>query len=284
MALTLATLPYPGQTPWLPGSPVVLHCCWPHTYRSLRRSSLLCPSARNPWTPVGAGALWSLPCGEGLSLGREAEGLTAFLSSNSAGHWRLEGGSVPQGMPSSAQDRMKYGERSYTHHVPPWLEGQGFPILPPGDCGLWVAPGRPALQDHLLAHRGHCVLRLDLEILLKDCGEDGGSAGSSAQPSSPLPKGSPWCLLPHLPHSAFPFTVHSSEPYLPGVPFRFTPSQLSPPVSWPEPPLTDTPSNLPRPCHPGTPHPRPPSRASPATDSRALRLTAVPSLLLASHV
>lgn len=80
----------------------------------------------------------------------------------------LEGGSAPQGVPRRAQDRMMYGEEGYTHRVPPGLEGQGFPILPPCDCGLWVAPGRPTLQGHLLTHRGHCVPWMDLEILPKD--------------------------------------------------------------------------------------------------------------------
>lgn len=80
----------------------------------------------------------------------------------------LEGGSAPQGVPRRAQDRMMYGEEGYTHRVPPRLEGQGFPILPPCDCGLRVAPGRPTLQGHLLTHRGHCVPWMDLEILPKD--------------------------------------------------------------------------------------------------------------------
>lgn len=138
-----------------------------------------------------------------------------------------------------------------------------------------MAPGRPTPQNHLLAHCGHCILRLGLEILPKDCRDDGGSAGASV-PCSPPQRpclGASYYILPlrlyllfHCPE----FTLHSPTPLF----------------SEPRPPLPDGPPNIltsgirPQAC----PAPGLPSQALPATDSRAPRLTAVPSRLLASQV
>lgn len=75
----------------------------------------------------------------------------------------MEGSTVSRVYPG--QDEV-WG-RGCTHHVLPWPEGQRSPIFPPRDDGLWVAPRRPTLQNHLLAFHGHCVPWLNLEILLE---------------------------------------------------------------------------------------------------------------------
>lgn len=211
----------------------------------------------------------------GALTGEGNLGLTAFPSSNSAGDMGPGGGSLPPGVPHSTQNRGKHGEGGYTHRVPPWLEGQGFAILPPGDCGLWVAPGRPTLQNHLLAHCGHCILRLGQEILPKVCGHDGGSAGRSVQ-----------CSPPQRPGLRASYYTRPIRLYPPFHCLVFTLQSPSPQCSPARPSLTDGPPDIltsgigPQACATlGLP-----SQALPAADSRAALLTAVPSRLLASQV
>lgn len=85
-----------------------------------------------------------------------------------------------------------------------------------------------------------------------------------------------------LPYHSGPLLLcPPSWPPILGQPHPGLPSQ----AFQPRPLLSDVPLNIQLVClHPGLPHPELPSQTSPATESRAPLLTAVPSRLLASHV
>lgn len=239
---SLAASLYPGQTPLLPGSLVVLRCWWPHTGTSLRRSSLLLPASGSPWTPVRARWIVELPVWGGsrpcclpfLKFCREC-GAGGQVSPSGRAQYPGQAEIWGRGLYSPCAALAEGPGVSHPSTMRPWA------LAGPWGARTSESPARPRWPLCPEAESGNPPKGL--------WGRCGGVSGEHTYPSSP---GGPALASPSTPHSALPafslplLTLQSrtSHPRPPSLTFphasltlAITP-QVSPPPRPPLPGLT----------------------------------------------